>query len=403
MEFLIPSHASRPSDDPIFSLNAEARQRAGAGESIVNATIGVLLDDEGSLAVLGTVLQTLREVPADAAASYAPISGPPAFLNAVVEDLLGGRPEADWAVAAATPGGSGALRTAIAAFTGLGEASLTSSFFWAPYNTISDENGRKLATFRMFDERGRLDVVDLERKLVELLDKQGRALVILNSPCHNPTGYTVDASEWDDIAAILTRHADRGPITLLLDMAYERYANVGVGTALDRLLPLAGKIMLLFSWSASKSFTLYGQRVGALIAVHADAGQRARVQNAFSYACRGTWSNCNAGGMAAVARVLLDPALRAKVDAERDALKEVMNRRAAYWNSLAGKIKLNYPRFEGGFFTTVFCDDAHGRAKRMRDDGVFVIPQVGALRVALCAVNNAEIERIVASMARHVA
>src|SRR6478736_6553617 len=113
MTFLIPSRAERPGDDPIFALNAEARARARAGESVVNATVGALLDDEGKLAVLGCVAEALREVPAEVSAGYAPIAGPPDFLRAVIADLLGDRPEAAWATAASTPGGSGALRMAI--------------------------------------------------------------------------------------------------------------------------------------------------------------------------------------------------------------------------------------------------------------------------------------------------
>src|SRR5262245_11000328 len=105
MTFLVPSRAERPGDDPIFALNAEARARARAGEPIVNATVGALLDDEGRLAVLGGVAEALREVPPEVAAGYAPIAGPPDFLRAVVADLFGDRPEAAQAAAVATPGG----------------------------------------------------------------------------------------------------------------------------------------------------------------------------------------------------------------------------------------------------------------------------------------------------------
>src|SRR4051794_28582487 len=113
MAFLIPSHASRPSDDLIFALNAEAKARAQAGEAVVNATLGAMMDDAGRLAVLPSVARTLREIPAEVAAGYAPISGSTAFLRAVIGDLLGGREEAAQAVAVATPGGTGALRLAL--------------------------------------------------------------------------------------------------------------------------------------------------------------------------------------------------------------------------------------------------------------------------------------------------
>src|ERR1700722_7239625 len=121
--FLIPSHQGRPADDPIFALNTEANARRQKGESIVNATVGALLDDEGKLAILPTAARAVHEVPAVEWATYAPIAGTPDLLRAVVKDLLGGEPElARTAVAVATPGGSGALRHAIANFLEPGQA-----------------------------------------------------------------------------------------------------------------------------------------------------------------------------------------------------------------------------------------------------------------------------------------
>lgn len=421
MEFLIPARTSRPSDDPIFALNAEAQARTAGGEQVVNATVGALLDDEGRLAVIPSVTQTLREIEPHVGAGYAPISGSKAFLDAVVNDLLGDRPEAKQAIAAATPGGSGALRHAVANFLERGQSLLTTSFYWGPYKTLADESERQLSTFRMFDENGRLDAVDFERKLRGVLDAQGRALIFLNSPCHNPTGYSFDDDEWRAVTEVVARESERGPIALLLDVAYARYGGArpdgsaagptgakspdGASTAdalagcLDRVLPIAGKALLLFAWSASKAFTQYGLRVGALVAVHPDADERSRIQNALSYSCRGTWSNCNAGGMAAITRVLGDPTLAARVEKERSQLKGLLDRRVAKWNELATAAKLRYPRYDGGFFTTVFCDDAPGVATRLKAAGVFVVPQAGALRVALCSVPERDVPRLVPSIA----
>src|SRR5580658_11075248 len=89
---LIPSHQGRPSDDPIFALNKDATARRQKGESIVNATVGALLDDDGKLAILPTAARAVHEVPATEWAAYAPIAGTPAFLRAVTSDLLGGEP-----------------------------------------------------------------------------------------------------------------------------------------------------------------------------------------------------------------------------------------------------------------------------------------------------------------------
>jgi aromatic-amino-acid transaminase len=402
MTFLIPSHAARLGDDPIFALNAEARARSLAGEPVINATVGALLDDEGKLAVIGAMAEALREVPAEVSAGYAPISGPPAFLRAVVADLLGARPEAAWAVAAATPGGSGAIRMAIGSFLEREQALLTTSFYWGPYRTLADGADRALETFRMFDARGRLDVADFAAHLDAQLDRQGRALAILNSPCHNPTGYSFDDDEWRAVVDVVGARTHRGPIALVLDVAYARYGKTDLGRCVDLVLPLAGKALVLFTWSASKTFTEYGLRVGALVAVHPDAEERTRLENAFAFACRGTWSNCNAGGMAAVTRALTDPALKERVDRQRAAWKALLDRRVDRWNALAGPAGLRYPRYDGGFFTTVLCEDATTAAARLKAEGVFVVPVDGALRVALCSVAERDVPRLVDAVVRAV-
>nr|QVV57692.1 biosynthetic aromatic amino acid aminotransferase alpha [Myxococcales bacterium] len=403
MEFLIPSRTERPADDPIFALNAEAQARKKAGEAVVNATVGALLDDDGKLAVIEAVVEALRSVPPEVGAAYAPIAGPPAFLQAVTADLFGSRPEAAQAVAVATPGGSGALRHAITNFLEPQQTLLTTSSYWGPYKTLADESDRHLATFRMLDERGRLDVGDLDSKLSGILDAQGRALLFLNSPCHNPTGYSFDDDDWAGVVEVIGRAASRGPVSVLVDVAYARYAAQSLDGAFDRLLKLADRAMILVAWSASKSFTQYGLRVGALVAVCPDADERRRVQSALMYSCRGTWSNCNAAGMAAITRVLTDADLRARVDRERAELKALLDRRVARWNELALPAGLRYPRYDGGFFTTVLCAEPQKAAARMREEGLFVVPAQGGLRVALCSVAERDIPRLVEGTRRATA
>ena len=128
------------------------------------------------------------------------------------------------------------------------------------------------------------------------------------------------------------------------------------------------------------------------------------VDSALSYSCRGTWSNCNRGGLAAVTRMMSDPATAAACSAERAALKGVLAARVERFNALARAKGLRYPRYEGGFFVTVFADRAGDKAAAMRAKGVFVVPQVraegtGALRVALCAVPERDVPRLVDALA----
>jgi aromatic-amino-acid transaminase len=402
---LIPSHQGRPSDDPIFALNKDATARRQKGESIVNATVGALLDDDGKLAILPTAARAVHEVPAVEWATYAPIAGTPDFLRAVVDDVLGGEPELKrTAVAVATPGGSGALRHAIANFLEPGNALLTTSWFWGPYQTLCDETDRRLETFEMFGADGGLDVGALDAALARQLARQRRALLFVNDPCNNPTGYSMTDDEWRAVVDRVSTRAGEGDVTLLVDCAYYLYGARDPRAFLRHLRPLVGRVNLLFAWSASKSFTHYGLRVGALVACVGDETERAAVEAALSYSCRGTWSNCNRGGLAAITRLLVDPEMARAVDAERSDLKALLHRRVEAFNRHAHEHALRYPRYEGGFFVTVFHDSPLEKAEEMRARGVYVVPQArksggGALRVALCSVAERDVGRLVDSLA----
>ena len=401
MNLLPDRNASRPGDDPIFALNREATQRRAAGEKVINATVGALLEDDGSLAVLPSVVTALREVPAQKAAAYAPIAGVPEFHQAVIRDLLGGTSLADQAVACSTPGGAGALRHALSLFLDPGQSMVTSSFYWGPYGTLCDENNRTLTTFNTFAPDGTLDLASFERTLDETAQKQGRLLLFLNDPCHNPTGYSMSHAEWTAVSNILHAQSKRVPTAVLVDVAYLAYAR-DTKSFRAHLEPLTEHAAVLFAWSGSKAFTQYGQRIGALIACVADPKARTATQNALAYASRGTWSNCNAAGQHAVARCLTDAALRAQVDGERERLRALLDARVTAFNTAAAGTGLRYPRYDGGFFVTVFARDAKASAERLKARGVFTVPQPGAIRVALCSVAGADVPALVTALAECV-
>jgi aromatic-amino-acid transaminase len=397
---LISAAQNRPADDPIFQLNAEATRRAQAGESIVNATLGALMEDDGTLAVLPTMVEALRAVPAKRAAAYAPISGDAPYLAAVVEDVFGGTPLASSTVAAATPGGTGALHHAIALFLEPGQSLLTTNFHWSPYDTLAAQARRGVREFRMFDAQGGFDLAAYERGLDECLAEQGRALVFHNTPCHNPTGYSLDEAEWRAVARLTRAAGERAPVAFLLDMAYARFGNEASQRWSHHAEEILESCTFLVAWTGSKSLAQYGARIGALLACSRDPEERARIKNALAFACRGTWSNCNHAGILAATEVLSKPELRAKADEERARLVGLLDERVSAFNRAARQRGLAHPRYEGGFFVSVFVRDAERTAASMRADGVYVVPMEGAVRVALCSTSARDVERLVDSLAK---
>lgn len=379
----------------------EATGRKARGEDVINATVGALLDDEGKLAVIRVVPEILRAQDPVVGAAYAPIAGSREFRQAVIDTLLPTRDAAEMAVAIATPGGSGALHHAIANFLEPHQTVLTTSQYWGPYKTLCDSLGRKLLTFRMFNEERRFDVADLEHKLSQILAAQGRALLFLNTPCHNPTGYSLDENELLQVVSLLKKLAPAGPISLVLDVAYERYGTKTIDQTRDIFMSAAGDILLLFAWSASKSFTQYGLRTGALVAVHPEEKIRRSIEAALGFTCRGTWSTCNAAGMAAIARVLSEPDLRERADRERDVFKSLLLQRATAWQRLSQELGLDCPRWDGGFFTTVMSAHPSALASKLREEGLYVVPVHGGLRVALCSVPERALQRLASGIAKH--
>jgi len=395
---LIPEAARRPGDDPIFSLNAEAARRAAGGESILNATLGALVRDDGRLAVMPAVAEVMASVPAEQAAAYAPIAGTPDFLSGVVTDVLGTGELAAQAVAAATPGGSGAIHHAFINFLEPGDSALTTSYYWSPYRVIADHSRRGVEVFEMFDGDLRFNLEAFEAGLQEMMERQGRALVILNFPCHNPTGYSLDEGEWAAVAEIVAEAGKRGPVAFLLDWAYERFGS-GERHAWLRVLPrILESATVLVAWTASKAFTQYGSRTGALVALHPDPEERRRLGNAMNYSCRATWSNCNHRGMVAVGRFLLEPELQARAAKELGELVKLLDGRVEAFNQHASRAGLRHPRYAGGFFVAVLTPDSARTAEVMREAGVFVVPIDGAVRVALCSTPREQIPRLVAAL-----
>ncbi len=400
---LIDSARQRPAQDPIFAIHGEAKRRAALGEDVIDASLGTLMDEEGRLAVMPTVVRALGQVDPSKAAAYAPIAGEATFNRAVIEDVFGPAGLAEASDCVATAGGTGAVHHAVLNMLDRGESLLTTDYHWAPYRTIADQSERGVRTFRMFNAERRFDLEALERSLHETAAVQKRVLLILNFPCHNPTGYSLNEREWAEVNRILRSLDKRLPVSVLLDLAYAKYGAPGTDAWTRFVGELAGDMPVLAAWSASKAFAQYGARVGGLAVAMHDEAERKRIAAAFAYSCRATWSNCNHLGMLAVTQLLTDGGLRAGVEQDRAALLAMLDERVQKFNDAAAAQNLQYPRYEGGFFVTVFTTDPQETARRCQAEGLFIVPIQGAVRVALCATPQNQVERLVGILARGVA
>ena len=302
MGFVKENGRTIPVADKVFALSGRAKAAIAAKgkDAVVNATVGALLDDNGDLVVMSSVAEAIRTLtPADYA-EYAPITGTPAFKEAVVKALFGNYEPSGHINLCVTPGGTGSITSVIQNYSSYGDSVLTHDWCWANYKNIAVSQGRKLKTFRFFNEDGGFDAVDLEKQLNELAAVQDQVVLMINTPAHNPTGYSLSLEDWDAMIAVINKAACK--VVLFLDIAYIDYAGEEdeVRAFVPKLAGLGDHVLTIFGYSASKTLTAYGMRLGAIVCMAKNEEDAEEFRRAAEYAARSTWSNCNQIGRAHV-------------------------------------------------------------------------------------------------------
>lgn len=389
---LIPTRRAFPADDPIFALNAEAQARKARGESVLNATVGALLDETGQLVVLDAVMDLWRSLGALEVAPYAPIAGDPAFLKALVQRHW---PLLESAGAAcATPGGSGALALSLRNVLEPGQTLLTTAPFWGPYATLAAENGMRLATAPWPAAGAALDAAAWDAALRGLMKAQGRVMVWLNDPCHNPTGRSLRAGDRAALLGLLRDLSALGPVTLLLDLAYLDYTREpeAVASAMTDYAALGaeGRVLVGAALSLSKALTLYGGRGGALAFPWCEDPA---LQAALTQSCRGTWSNCPRAPQSLMLRLAQDGKAQARLASEHRHWSEVLAARALALDAALETEGMEALHWQGGFFVTVPSASPAAACEGLKAEGVFTVPLPEGLRVGLCGLRADEAPR----------
>ena len=394
---LLPTRRDFAGDDLIFTLNARAQKRAAEGVPVINATIGALYDDAGKLVVLDTVMEQWQQLTNAEVAPYAPIGGDQTYLLNLVQR--------HWptltsiGVGVAAPGGSGALALTLKNFLDRGDTVLTAAPYWGPYSTLAAEVGMTLATVPYPDVQTGIDIGAWEAACRDILEAQGRLLVWLNDPCHNPTGRSFTKADRTALMDVLRDVSSQGPVTFVLDLAYLDYARdpQQVREALDDYAAFAqeGHVLVGACLSLSKAYTLYGARAGALVFPWTTDSA---LHGALITSCRGTWSNCARSPMSVLNRISKDPALQAKLEAEHAHWRTLLATRATALDAALRAQGLAGCAYDGGFFVTLDGGaDPDATCETMQAHDVFVIPLPEGLRVGICAMREADVSKFAAA------
>ncbi|WP_396269235.1 amino acid aminotransferase [Ideonella sp.] len=384
--------------DPILGLNEQFN--ADTNPAKVNLGVGVYTDENGKLPLLACVKAAEQQlIEAARARGYLPIDGIAAYDKAVQGLVFG---EASPLLAAGRVatvqalGGTGGLKVGADFLKKVNPSAkvLISDPSWENHRALFTNAGFTVETYPYYDANKR--GVNFDAMLACLNSAAAGTVVVLHACCHNPTGYDISAAQWEQvIAAVKARN-----LVAFLDMAYQGF---GDGIAEDGAVIakfVAADIDFFVSTSFSKSFSLYGERVGALSVVCSSKDETARVLSQLKIAIRTNYSNPPTHGAQVVATVLTTPALRAQWEQE---LAGMLNRIKAMRGALVEQLKAAGVTSDMSFITTqrgMFSYSGLSKPQMERLRNEFGVYGVDSGRICVAALNEKNIRYVTESIAK---
>jgi aromatic-amino-acid transaminase len=384
--------------DPILGMTEQFN--ADPNPAKVNLGVGVYFDESGKLPILQCVLAAEKQL-ADAPKpkGYLPIDGIAAYDRAVQELVFGAGSQAlrDARVATVqTLGGTGGLKVGADFLQRLqpGASVLISDPSWENHRALFMQAGFEVATYPYYDAATR--GIRFDALLQALQAAKAGTVVVLHACCHNPTGCDLSAAQWAQVVqAVKSRQ-----LVAFLDMAYQGFGDgiVEDGAAVQQFL--AAGVDFLVATSFSKSFSLYGERVGALSVVCASQDEAARVLSRLKVLIRGNYSNPPTHGAQVVTLVLTTPALRRMWEDELAGMRQrIQHMREALVQRLAAAgvaQDMSFILRQKGMFS--YSGLSAAQMQRLRAE--FGVYGIDSGRICVAALNERNLGPVAAAMAR---
>jgi aromatic-amino-acid transaminase len=383
--------------DPILGLT-EA-YLADKRPQKVNLGVGIYVDEQGHIPLLRAVREVEQALAAQAKPrGYLPIDGLAAY-DLLTQELLFGDDspllEAGRVATAQTIGGSGALRVGADLLKKvLPRARIAiSSPSWENHRVVFGNAGFEIVDYRYYDAA--THGLDFAGMLEDLGKLEPGTVVLLHACCHNPTGVDLDAQQWQQVVD-LAKARDLLPF---IDIAYQGFdEGIDADATAIRLFGASGIDAFVVASSYSKSFSLYGERVGALSMVGADRDEAARLRAKIKQTIRANYSSPATHGGALVAGVLGSPELRAMWEAELAGMRERIHAmRAGMVEKLAahGAPRFAFIQQQAGMFS--YSGLSRAQVDRLRDEyGIYAL---GTGRICVAALNRGNLDYVAEAVA----
>ena len=374
MEFIASKINKERFTEKVFKVTQAAK--ADKDPSTINATAGCLYDEEGNLFTYKVVAECEKNLPSKQKFAYAASpSGNKEYVNAISKYILEDRVKNNYKTLA-TPGGTGAVYTSMKLTLDEGDTIILPKIAWGNYNDMVKQLNLNVI---------RYDVYDLDDLFSKIDSIDGKVYVLINSPCENPLGFAYSYEQWQKIIDKLNNLNKE--VVLALDIAYIDYASNEPKKFFELFNNINDNVLVLICASTSKSFSFYGERLGAMIAINNNSELVDKVINLSSRLARAVWSNCNNGAMLTVTEVLNKHYDEYII--ERDNAIKMLKTRVNTFISEADECGLVYYPMQDGFFITLKVEDDDYKEElhqRLMDNHIYTLTVNKGIRIAVCSI-----------------
>ncbi|HBT02311.1 MAG: amino acid aminotransferase [Salipiger marinus] len=375
----------QPADKILMLMQA---YREDPREQKIDLGVGVYKDASGNTPVMRAIKAAEKQLwERETTKTYTGLAGDPVFADAMVELVLGDAVPRENVAAAATPGGTGAVRQG---FDMIRMANRKARIFvsdptWPNHLSILKHMDMEVVTYRYFDAETRgVDFVGMIADLHQVLPGD---VVLLHGCCHNPTGANLNISQWKAVADLLLEKEG----TPMIDIAYQGFGD-GLDADAAGVRLMASKMPeCLIAASCSKNFGIYRERTGLLMAVSRDAGAKKLNQGTLNYLNRQNFSFPPDHGARLVGMVLTDPELRADWMAELEEVRLSMlglrEQLASELQRLSGSDRFGFLAQHRGMFSRLGATPEQVETLRSKH-GIYM---VGDSRLNIAGLNSATV------------
>ena len=393
MRFVKKEVNTAPIEDTVFVI-VERAQRAKqeiGEENVVDATIGSLYDEEGKLVALDSVFEPYDALPKEQKAKYAgSFTGNIGYRKQVYEWLLGNVSSTLAHSVIATPGGTGAVNITIEECLDKGETLVLPEIAWGSYRLMATMHNLNTKTYSLFDG-DHFDIENFRSVCKDFSETQDKLVVIINDPCHNPTGYSLTKEEWKNVIEILNACAKKVPVVLLNDIAYidYSYALAHSRDYMEQFNAISDHVMVVIAFSISKSLTSYGLRCGAAVILGQEQEDVRNVEIVFEKAARATWSNIANAAMDNFTFVTTEN--KVAFEMEKAYYIDLLEKRSSVFTKEADAVGLSYYPYKEGFFVTLRIEDNTMRDHfhvALMQEHIYTVKVNKGIRVAVCSLKT---------------